>query len=74
MLENKNVDTLRRIRIAVSELLDTGGLKGAGKQQRLALIGLRGAGKSTLGQMLAEELSYPFVELSFINHLGCRFT
>jgi XRE family aerobic/anaerobic benzoate catabolism transcriptional regulator len=61
MLENKNEDTLRRVRIAVSELLDTGGVK---KQQRLALIGLRGAGKSTLGQMLAQELDYPFVELS----------
>jgi XRE family transcriptional regulator, aerobic/anaerobic benzoate catabolism transcriptional regulator len=30
----------------------------------VALIGLRGAGKSTLGQMLAEDLDYPFVELS----------
>jgi len=30
----------------------------------VALIGLRGAGKSTLGQMLAEDLEVPFVELS----------
>jgi shikimate kinase len=30
----------------------------------VALIGLRGAGKSTLGQMLAEDLGFPFVELS----------
>ncbi|MCV5263390.1 shikimate kinase, partial [Escherichia coli] len=30
----------------------------------IALIGLRGAGKSTLGRMLAEDLGYPFVELS----------
>ena len=30
---------------------------------RIALIGLRGAGKSTLGQMLAERLGAPFVEL-----------
>lgn len=64
MLENKNEETLRRVRVAVSELLDTGGVKSGGKQQRLALIGLRGAGKSTLGQMLAQELGYPFVELS----------
>jgi XRE family aerobic/anaerobic benzoate catabolism transcriptional regulator len=30
---------------------------------RIALIGLRGAGKSTLGQMLAERLGAPFIEL-----------
>jgi XRE family aerobic/anaerobic benzoate catabolism transcriptional regulator len=30
----------------------------------VALIGLRGAGKSTLGQMLADDLGFPFVELS----------
>ena len=31
---------------------------------RVALIGLRGAGKSTLGEMLARDLGFPFVELS----------
>jgi XRE family aerobic/anaerobic benzoate catabolism transcriptional regulator len=31
---------------------------------RVALIGLRGAGKSTLGQMLANDLGFPFLELS----------
>ena len=31
---------------------------------RVALIGLRGAGKSTLGRMLAKDLGYPFVELT----------
>jgi XRE family aerobic/anaerobic benzoate catabolism transcriptional regulator len=30
----------------------------------IALIGLRGAGKSTLGRMLAQGLDYPFVELN----------
>lgn len=30
---------------------------------RVALVGLRGAGKSTLGRMLADELRVPFVEL-----------
>jgi XRE family aerobic/anaerobic benzoate catabolism transcriptional regulator len=30
---------------------------------RIALIGLRGAGKSTLGRMLAEHLGVPFIEL-----------
>jgi XRE family aerobic/anaerobic benzoate catabolism transcriptional regulator len=32
--------------------------------QRIALIGLRGAGKSTLGKMLAQALGYPFFEMS----------
>lgn len=32
--------------------------------QRIALIGLRGAGKSTLGPLLARELGVPFVELN----------
>ena len=31
---------------------------------RVALIGLRGAGKSTLGQLVAERLGWPFVELN----------
>ena len=34
------------------------------RSSRIALIGLRGAGKSTLGRMLAEDLDFPFVELS----------
>lgn len=34
------------------------------KQHRIALIGLRGAGKSTLGRALAQSLGVPFVELN----------
>jgi XRE family transcriptional regulator, aerobic/anaerobic benzoate catabolism transcriptional regulator len=34
-----------------------------GRRHRIALIGLRGAGKSTLGAMLAKELGAPFIEL-----------
>jgi XRE family aerobic/anaerobic benzoate catabolism transcriptional regulator len=36
---------------------------GANRAQRIALVGLRGAGKSTLGRMLAQHLGWPFVEL-----------
>ncbi len=36
----------------------------AQRAQRIALVGLRGAGKSTLGQMLAKRLDWPFVELN----------
>ena len=34
-----------------------------GREQRVALIGLRGAGKSTLGAQLAVERGVPFIEL-----------
>ena len=34
-----------------------------GRDQRVALIGLRGAGKSTLGAQLANERGVPFIEL-----------
>jgi XRE family aerobic/anaerobic benzoate catabolism transcriptional regulator len=67
LLERRDEATLRRVRVAVGELLGTGGANGSGsaaRSSRVALIGLRGAGKSTLGQMLAEDLGFPFVELS----------
>ena len=67
LLENRDEATLRRSREAICELLGTGGAQDAvasGRSARVALIGLRGAGKSTLGRMLAEDLGYPFVELS----------
>jgi XRE family aerobic/anaerobic benzoate catabolism transcriptional regulator len=35
----------------------------ADRARRIALVGLRGAGKSTLGRMLAQHLSWPFIEL-----------
>jgi len=33
------------------------------RHQRIALLGLRGSGKSTLGRLLAERLGVPFIEL-----------
>jgi XRE family aerobic/anaerobic benzoate catabolism transcriptional regulator len=67
MLENRDEATLHRVRVAVGELVGTGGsnARAAGQRsERVALVGLRGAGKSTLGAMLAEDMGYPFVELS----------
>ena len=63
LLEHRDEATLRRVRVTVGELLGTGG-GNAARSPRVALIGLRGAGKSTLGQMLADDLGFPFVELS----------
>jgi XRE family transcriptional regulator, aerobic/anaerobic benzoate catabolism transcriptional regulator len=54
--------TLRRVRVAIGDVL--GDTAGQNRSQRIALIGLRGAGKSTLGQRLADDLGFPFVELN----------
>src|SRR5579864_2644009 len=35
----------------------------ADRARRIALVGLRGAGKSTLGRLLAQHLGWPFIEL-----------
>ena len=71
LLEQRDEDTLRRVRVVLGQMLDTGSASktvGADglpmRSTRIALVGLRGAGKSTLGQMLANDLDYPFVELS----------
>jgi XRE family aerobic/anaerobic benzoate catabolism transcriptional regulator len=66
LLEQRDEPTLRRVRVAVAELLDGGAQarSGTARSPRVALVGLRGAGKSTLGQMLADDLGVAFVELS----------
>lgn len=63
MLEQRDEATLRRVRVSIGEMLGTGG-DNAAHSPRVALIGLRGAGKSTLGQKLASDLGFPFIELS----------
>jgi XRE family aerobic/anaerobic benzoate catabolism transcriptional regulator len=67
MLTDRDEATLRRVRLAALEVI--GGASPPINETpirslRIALIGLRGAGKSTLGRMLAEDLDFPFVELS----------
>jgi XRE family aerobic/anaerobic benzoate catabolism transcriptional regulator len=63
------VEFLRRLslddlKIARQMLLHQfGGVDPAARHGRIALIGLRGAGKSTLGAALAERLEMPFLEL-----------
>lgn len=74
MLEGRDEATLRRVRVAVGQLLHGTGPGGVTRSPRIALIGLRGAGKSTLGRMLADDLGFPFVELSgeIEKFAGCR--
>ena len=45
------------------------------KEGKIALVGLRGAGKSTIGKMVAEGLNIPFIELTEeIEKLSCHET
>jgi XRE family aerobic/anaerobic benzoate catabolism transcriptional regulator len=59
---NISVLRLRALAQAMSVPLESL-VREAPKRERIALIGLRGAGKSTLGAKLAETLQVPFVEL-----------
>ena len=62
LLERRDDVDLRRARVALSGMFDS---PAAGRRDdRIALVGLRGAGKTTLGPMLADDLGLPFVELS----------
>jgi XRE family aerobic/anaerobic benzoate catabolism transcriptional regulator len=48
----------------VKHLLSGNGAANARAAQRVALVGLRGAGKSTLGRLVAERIGWQFVELN----------
>lgn len=61
LLKRQPRSTLTRIR---EQLLAEHEPTAAEKNCRIALIGLRGAGKSTVGKRLAERLNRPFVELN----------
>lgn len=57
---------LPAVQSLIERHLAGGGVTGPGgaSRKRIALIGLRGAGKSTLGRLLAERLDLPFIELN----------
>ena len=61
LLANRDEATLHRVREAVTRLL---GEADGGRRSRVALVGLRGAGKSTLGRRLAEARGVPFIEIT----------
>ena len=73
LLRGRDDDELRRARLLLAGAF---GPSTAPEQRlrRIALVGLRGAGKSTLGSALAESMQVPFVELNReIERLaGCR--
>ena len=52
-----------RVEEAMFRLLREFGEEEAVRRKRIALIGLRGAGKSTLGLRLGQEMNVPFIEL-----------
>ena len=58
-LERLPPDRLAEARTLVSEHFSSAN----GDRRRIALIGLRGGGKSTLGALLAQRLDVPFIEL-----------
>jgi len=53
-----------RLEEVIFRLMRDFGHEEAARRKRIALIGLRGAGKSTLGDMLARALAMPLVELN----------
>lgn len=54
----------KQLEEALLRLMRDFGKEDAARRKRIALVGLRGAGKSTLGRALAGELAVPFVELN----------
>lgn len=62
MLSSRSEADLRQVRVQISRIF--GASQESERSNRIALIGLRGAGKSALGQRLASDLGYPFIELS----------
>jgi XRE family transcriptional regulator, aerobic/anaerobic benzoate catabolism transcriptional regulator len=75
LLAQRSEADLRRARVQLSDLFGESGNAQECKN-RIALIGLRGAGKTTLGQRLANDLGFPFIELSreIEQFAGCQIS
>jgi XRE family aerobic/anaerobic benzoate catabolism transcriptional regulator len=63
ILRGRSEAELALARTALGDVFETPTSEAA-RRQRIALIGLRGAGKSSLGQALADHYKAPFVELN----------
>ena len=65
LLNNRSEAELQQAREALAKLFaGRQSANGHNRTRQIAMVGLRGAGKSTLGRMLAEDIGYPFIELS----------
>ena len=75
LLSKRSEADLRRARVQLSEMFGEGG-NAQERKGRIALIGLRGAGKTSLGQRLADNLGFPFIELSreIEQFAGCQIS
>jgi XRE family aerobic/anaerobic benzoate catabolism transcriptional regulator len=75
LLGKRSEADLRRARVQLGEMFGEGG-NAQERKNRIALIGLRGAGKTALGQRLADNLGFPFIELSreIEQFAGCQIS
>ena len=75
LLSKRTEADLRRARVQLTEMFGESGDVTA-RRTRIALIGLRGAGKTTLGQRLADDLGFTFIELSreIEKFAGCQIS
>jgi XRE family transcriptional regulator, aerobic/anaerobic benzoate catabolism transcriptional regulator len=75
LLAQRGEADLRRARVQLGEMFGEGG-NAQERKNRIALIGLRGAGKTSLGQRLAADMGFPFIELSreIEQFAGCQIS
>jgi len=75
LLSKRSEADLRRARVQLSDMFGEGG-NAQERKNRIALIGLRGAGKTALGQRMADDMGFPFIELSreIEQFAGCQIS